>query len=103
MGVVVMTGGTSGLGAIAARRLVDTNVDLLLAGRREGAYGARSIRLDLTRLDDVRVFGTTIERMLGPRTIDALVLNAGGYARGRTIEGLDATFVLNHLGYSHLI
>jgi NAD(P)-dependent dehydrogenase (short-subunit alcohol dehydrogenase family) len=41
--------------------------------------------------------------MLSSRTIDALVLNAGGYARGRTIEGFDATFVLNHLAHYLLI
>jgi NAD(P)-dependent dehydrogenase (short-subunit alcohol dehydrogenase family) len=103
MGVVVMTGGTSGLGAAAARRLVDANLDFLLGARRDSAYGARTLPLDLTRLDDVRVFARTIEHMLESRTIDALVLNAGGYARGRTTEGYDATFVLNHLAHYLLI
>jgi NAD(P)-dependent dehydrogenase (short-subunit alcohol dehydrogenase family) len=102
MGVVVMTGGTSGLGAVAARRLVETHADLVLGARGENAC-TRSIPLDLTRLDDVRSFATTVERTLGSGTIDALVLNAGGYARGRTIEGYDATFVLNHLAHYLLI
>jgi NAD(P)-dependent dehydrogenase (short-subunit alcohol dehydrogenase family) len=103
MSVVIMTGGTSGLGAVAARRLVAAQVDLLLGARREGAYRARSLPLDLTRLDDVRVFATTVERMLGSETIDALVLNAGGYAHGGTVDGYDATFVVNHLAHYLLI
>jgi NAD(P)-dependent dehydrogenase (short-subunit alcohol dehydrogenase family) len=103
MGVVVMTGGTSGLGAAAARRLVEARVDLLLGARGNGSYGAPSLPLDLTKLDDVRAFATMVERGLGEATIDALVLNAGGYVPGRTADGYDATFVLNHLAHYLLI
>jgi NAD(P)-dependent dehydrogenase (short-subunit alcohol dehydrogenase family) len=103
MGVVVMTGGTSGLGAVAARRLVEAHIDLVLGARGEGAYSGQSLPLDLTRLNDVRRFATRVEHMLGSGTIDALVLNAGGYARGRTSEGYDKTFVLNHLAHYLLI
>jgi len=78
-------------------------VELFLAGRREIDLGTRIIPLDLTRLDDVRAFTVTIEHLLGSRTIDALVLNAGGHAHGRTREGYDATFVLNHLAHYLLI
>src|SRR5262245_26537052 len=103
MAVAVMTGGTSGLGAVAARRLVEANVDLLLGALGDGACSGRSIPLDLTKLDDVRGFAIAAERTLGSRTIDALLLNAGGYARGRTVDGYDATFVLNHLAHYLLI
>jgi NAD(P)-dependent dehydrogenase (short-subunit alcohol dehydrogenase family) len=103
MDIVVMTGGTSGLGAAAARRLVESRVDLLLGARGHGPYAAPSLPLDLTKLDDVRAFATKVERRLGAATIDALVLNAGGYARGRTADGYDATFVLNHLAHYLLI
>jgi NAD(P)-dependent dehydrogenase (short-subunit alcohol dehydrogenase family) len=101
--MIVMTGGTSGLGAVAARRFADAHVDLLLGARGGGPYVAPALPLDLTSLDDVRAFATKVEDALGTTTIQALVLNAGGYARGRTAEGYDATFVLNHLAHYLLI
>lgn len=101
--MIVMTGGTSGLGASAAKRLIDAGEQLLLGARGRGPFVARALPLDLARLDDVRTFATKVEEALGASTIDALVLNAGGYARGRTPEGYDATFVLNHLAHYLLL
>jgi NAD(P)-dependent dehydrogenase (short-subunit alcohol dehydrogenase family) len=101
--MVVMTGGTSGLGAVAARRLTDAGLNLLLAARGRGPFVATSLSVDLTRLDEVFSFANNVEQLLGDSTIDALILNAGGYAAGRTAEGYDATFVLNHLAHYLLI
>jgi NAD(P)-dependent dehydrogenase (short-subunit alcohol dehydrogenase family) len=101
--MIVMTGGTSGLGAIAAKHFVDARLELLLGARRRGRYVARALPVDLTKLDEVRAFATNVELTLGSSTIDALVLNAGGYAHGRTAEGYDATFVLNHLAHYLLV
>jgi NAD(P)-dependent dehydrogenase (short-subunit alcohol dehydrogenase family) len=102
--MVVMTGGTSGLGAVAARHMVDAGLDLVLGARRRAEFVAPTLPLDLTRLDDVRAFARRVDESLGPSSmIEALVLNAGGYARGRTPEGYNATFVLNHLGHYLLI
>jgi NAD(P)-dependent dehydrogenase (short-subunit alcohol dehydrogenase family) len=102
--MVIMTGGTSGLGAVAARYMVDAGVDLLLGARGNGAFVAPAFPVDLTRLDSVRAFATRVEASLGGSSmIQALVLNAGGYAHGRTAEGYDATFVLNHLAHYLLI
>jgi NAD(P)-dependent dehydrogenase (short-subunit alcohol dehydrogenase family) len=101
--MIVMTGGTSGLGAVAAKRLTDAHSDLLLGARGDGPYVAPALPLDLTSLDDVRAFATRVEDVLGATTIQALVLNGGGYARGRTAEGYDATFVLNHLAHYLLV
>jgi NAD(P)-dependent dehydrogenase (short-subunit alcohol dehydrogenase family) len=101
--MIVMTGGTSGLGAIAAKHLVDHRVQLLLGVRNCRPSDTPAFPLDLTRLDDVRAFATSVEEALDGSTIDALVLNAGGYAHGRTPEGYDATFVLNHLAHYLLV
>jgi NAD(P)-dependent dehydrogenase (short-subunit alcohol dehydrogenase family) len=103
MSVVVMTGGSSGLGAIAAQRLVAAGVDLLSAARAQGPQGARTLTLDLTKLDDVRAFATQVQQTLGATPIDALVLSAGGYVHGRTAEGYDATFVVNYLAHYLLL
>src|SRR5262249_17360954 len=101
--MIVMTGGTSGLGAVAAKRLVDAGAELLLGARCSGRYVARALPVDLTKLDDVRAFATNVELTLRASTIDALVLNAGGYAHGQTTEGYDSTFVLNHLAHYLLV
>jgi NAD(P)-dependent dehydrogenase (short-subunit alcohol dehydrogenase family) len=101
--MIVMTGGTSGLGAVAAKRLVEAGADVLLGARGAGPFNAPSLPVDLTRLDGVRSFAASVEHRLGTSTIAALVLNAGGYAAGRTAEGYDATFVLNHLAHYLLI
>jgi NAD(P)-dependent dehydrogenase (short-subunit alcohol dehydrogenase family) len=102
--MVVMTGGTSGLGAVAARHLVDAEVELLLGARADGPFVAPAFPLDLTKLDSVGAFATGVETSLGPSSmVQALVLNAGGYAPGRTAEGYDASFVLNHLAHYLLI
>jgi NAD(P)-dependent dehydrogenase (short-subunit alcohol dehydrogenase family) len=101
--MIVMTGGTSGLGAIAAANMVDAGVDLLLGARDDGPFVAPALHVDLSRLAEVRSFAGAVERSLGRSRIDALVLNAGGYARGATVEGYDATFVLNHLAHYLLI
>ncbi len=101
--MIVMTGGSSGLGAIAAASMVDAGVELLLGARADGPFVAPALHVDLSRLAEVRSFAGAVERSLGRSKIDALVLNAGGYARGATVEGYDATFVVNHLAHYLLI
>ena len=103
MPMIVMTGGTSGLGAIAAARMVEAGANVLLGAREDGPFVAPAIHVELTRLAEVRSFAAAVERSLGRSKIDALVLNAGGYAPGSTLEGYNATFVLNHLAHYLLI
>lgn len=98
-----MTGGTSGLGRVAAQRLVATGATVLMAARGEAPPGVAPIAADLSRLGDVRVFADRVEALLDGRSIDALVLNAGGLVAGRTPEGYDAVFVLNYLAHYLLI
>jgi len=99
MGIVVMTGGTSGLGAVTTQQMLREAHKIFLAARKPDNIGQHALLLDLTDLKQVRIFAEEVQRALGKDSIDALVLNAGGYARGRTTEGYDATFVLNHLSH----
>jgi NADP-dependent 3-hydroxy acid dehydrogenase YdfG len=62
---IVMTGGTSGLGAIAAKQFVDARVELLLGARGRSPYPAFSV--NLTRLDDVRALRRRSKRRWKPR------------------------------------
>jgi NAD(P)-dependent dehydrogenase (short-subunit alcohol dehydrogenase family) len=108
MTTIVMTGGTSGLGQVAADRLLATPATRLLLGtRRPGppAAAAETLPLDLTRLDSVRSFAAAVSERLGATPIDALVLNAGrsGHADGRTVDGFETTFVVNHLAHYLLL
>jgi NAD(P)-dependent dehydrogenase (short-subunit alcohol dehydrogenase family) len=102
----VMTGGTSGFGAIAAGRLtLSGNARLILGARRPTAVG-ESIPLDLTKLASVRAFATSVRERLGHSRIDALVLNAGVIrpdVTGRTVDGFETTFAVNHLAHYLLL
>jgi NAD(P)-dependent dehydrogenase (short-subunit alcohol dehydrogenase family) len=101
MPVFVMTGGSSGLGRVAADELGSLPAArLFLGARARGPERARTLRLDLLSLDSVRAFAAAVREALGPSRIDALVMNAGaGLPGGRTAEGLEANFVVNYLGH----
>jgi NAD(P)-dependent dehydrogenase (short-subunit alcohol dehydrogenase family) len=107
MNIIVMTGGTSGLGEVAARRFIQTpNTRLLLGARRGGPPGAERHSLDLMRLESVRCFASMVGGELGPAQINALVLNAGllfPNASTRSADGFEATFAVNHLAHYLLL
>ena len=99
MNTIVMTGGTSGLGEVAARRFIQTpNTRLLLGARRGGGpLGAETLPLDLTRLENVRSFASAVDRELGPAQINSLVLNAGLLFPNddtRSADGFEAAFAV---------
>ena len=104
---VVMTGGTSGLGAVAVERIAQSpGTTVLLGARRPGPGPARTFRLDLARLDDVRAFAAAVGADVGSAGIDALVLNAGAafrHADGRTPDGFETAFTVNHLAHYLLL
>ena len=55
MNIIVMTGGTSVLGEVAAKRFIQTpNTRLLLGAPGRGPPGAETHPLDLMRLESVR-------------------------------------------------
>jgi NAD(P)-dependent dehydrogenase (short-subunit alcohol dehydrogenase family) len=95
--VVVVTGGSDGIGAAAARMLADRGDELVVVGRSPdktravaAATGAEGHVADFTRLDEVR----DLARELRARhpSVDVLLNNAGLIA-----DGHELTFQVNHL------
>ncbi|MDX2937198.1 SDR family NAD(P)-dependent oxidoreductase [Streptomyces ipomoeae] len=104
--VVVMTGGTAGLGAHAVRRIAaQPGTRVIIGARGSGRTappGAEILPLDLASLADVRAFADAVTRQLGDARIDILVLNAGmqtSNAEGRSTDGYELTFAVNHLAH----
>ena len=101
MATIVMTGATSGIGAVAAGYLTKGN--RLIVGARGGTVPGAEVRsLDLTSLASVRAFAAG----LGDIPIDTLVLNAGlqmSDAAHRSVDGFETTFAVNHLAHYLLL
>ena len=103
--VVVITGGSGGIGAAAARALARRGNRIVLVGRSPGKtrsvaaeIGAESHVADFAHLSQVRELAAGLERQ-HPR-IDVLVNNAGliaGAQRTVTADGHELTFQVNHL------
>jgi NAD(P)-dependent dehydrogenase (short-subunit alcohol dehydrogenase family) len=101
---IVITGASSGLGAIAARELAKDGWDVAVVGRNAertkavaSAIGGTPFLADYDRLDDVRALAVALLQKYP--TIDALANNAGGLVgrRGTTADGHERTFQHNHL------
>ncbi len=111
--VVVLTGGTSGIGRAAAVALAGEGARLVLVARDAGraadtvthvaattGNGDLDVVLgDLGLQRDVRAVAEELRRR-APR-IDVLLNNAGvvNLRRTTTADGLETTFAVNHLGY----
>lgn len=107
----VVTGANSGLGLITARELARRGAQVVLACRSEtrGAEAAERIQaqapgayvrvapLDLADLTSIRAFAAGHK---GDR-LDLLINNAGVMAlpHGRTADGFETQFGINHLGH----
>jgi NAD(P)-dependent dehydrogenase (short-subunit alcohol dehydrogenase family) len=107
MKAVVMTGGTAGFGAVAAKRISDTpNTRLILGARNTKSSSIDALPLDLARLANVRSFVQALVKKLDGTKIDVLILNAGaqfGNTKHRTEDGFESTFAINHLGHYLLL
>jgi len=111
--VVVITGATSGIGGVAARRLAGmgarivlvardkTRGEAALTGLRSGvASVAHSVHYgDLSRISEVKRLAAEIAAA-EPR-IDVLINNAGAMFGSRrvTSDNLELTFATNHMAY----
>lgn len=101
---IVITGASSGIGAIAARELSSEGWDVAVVGRNPQRtesvakeVGGTPFIADYDRLDDVRALGDDLIAQYP--TIDVLANNAGGLVsrRGVTAEGNERTFQHNLL------
>jgi NAD(P)-dependent dehydrogenase (short-subunit alcohol dehydrogenase family) len=109
--VCVVTGATSGIGEVTARRLAEDGATTVIVARNrtraeevahaiEGGGAGGKVELviaDFDSLDDVRRAGKELAARF-PK-IDVLVNNAGAInmARTTTKDGLETTFAVNHL------
>jgi NAD(P)-dependent dehydrogenase (short-subunit alcohol dehydrogenase family) len=104
---VVMTGGTAGFGAVAARRIFKTpNTKLILGARDNKSSSVETLPLDLARLANVLSFAQSLRKTLDGAKIDILIMNAGaqfGNTKHRTGDGFEATFAINHLAHYLLL
>jgi NAD(P)-dependent dehydrogenase (short-subunit alcohol dehydrogenase family) len=110
---VIITGGTSGIGEVAALELAQMGARIVLVAREEPRADATLARLrergpglahtvhyaDLMRLAEAKRVAAQIADT-EPR-IDVLINNAGAMfaARQVTQDGLERTFALNHMAY----
>jgi NAD(P)-dependent dehydrogenase (short-subunit alcohol dehydrogenase family) len=104
--VVLVTGGTSGIGRVTVRELKRAGATVVVIGRDpvkldvlKGEIGVETIRADLQLVGEglraADEFRSRYERL------HVLVNNAGALFGDRelTAEGLERTFALNHMGY----
>jgi len=110
---IVITGATSGIGLAAAGALAERGAHVVMVGRdparteaaaaavRTRAGGAEVAHLlcDFSSQADIRRLAT--EFRTARSRLDVLVNNAGGVhkVRRETVDGIEATFAVNHLGY----
>ena len=108
--LVVISGATSGIGCLTAKKYASHGADLLCINRNQEKSEALKLEIesefgvrcdykiaDLSKLHDIyRVAG---ELSVLERPIDVLIHNAGIYLTKRelTAEGFDKVFVVNHL------
>ena len=101
---VVITGGSSGIGAAAARRLAKDGARVAITGRSAETerlareIGARAFLADFSRLREVRSLADALLAAY-PR-IDVLANNVGGVIATRQVteDGHEKTLQVNHLG-----
>lgn len=103
---IVLTGASDGIGAVAARALAASDVQLVVVGRSPekiaavaAETGAIGLTADYADLAQVRALAGEIRDRVG--AIDVLLNNAGGTfdpKKLRTVDGHEPNFQINHLG-----
>ena len=111
--VVVITGGTSGIGQIAAERLAAVGARMVLVARDRARADAALARLNAagpaanhtSHLADLSSIAATkavaAEIAAAEPRIDVLINNAGALFNRRQLspDGLEMTFAVNHMAY----
>lgn len=102
--MILMTGGTQGLGHVAAKQMAKLPDRKIIGTRSHVAVptGWEARPLDLASLDAVRAFVADLPE----EPITRLILNAGGQeatASNRTVDGFETTFATNHLAHYLLL
>lgn len=103
---IVITGGTSGFGAVATRKLVHLGGKVYAGYRKKPVNGAENIPLDMESLKSVKSFADTVIQKLNGAKLQAIVCNAGvSYPtlENRTEDSFETTFAVNHLAHYYLI
>jgi NAD(P)-dependent dehydrogenase (short-subunit alcohol dehydrogenase family) len=111
--LVLVTGGTAGIGEVAARELARKGAKVVIVGRnpqktpavvelikaQTGNPAVEYLLGDLSLKSEVRRVAAEFKQRYD--RLDVLLNNAGGYFSQRqvTAEGLEYTFALNHLNY----
>ena len=111
--VCVVTGATSGIGRATARELTQRGATVIVVGRnreratatvdeikeRTGNSSVEFMLADLSCQQDIRRLAQEFETR--HRRLDVLINNAGAImlSRRETVDGIERTFALNHLGY----
>ncbi|WP_382305809.1 SDR family NAD(P)-dependent oxidoreductase [Herbiconiux sp. UC225_62] len=102
--VVVITGASSGIGAVAAARLAERGDQVAVVGRNPErtravaeSLGGTAFVADFTRFDEVRELASALSQRY--EAIDVLLNNAGGLVSTRTdtVDGHEATIQSNYL------
>jgi NAD(P)-dependent dehydrogenase (short-subunit alcohol dehydrogenase family) len=110
---VLLTGATSGIGLEASVALARQGARVVMVGRNEvktaaavadvsarsGSKEVSSLLCDFSSQASVRALAEAVRSRVD--RLDVLVNNAGGVNKARqvTVDGIEATFAVNHLGY----
>lgn len=108
---ILVTGGTSGIGFIAAQALAEMGATVVIVGhhaaraqdaadriqRAAGTTDVQALVADLSSMGEVRTLAEQVQQRW-PR-LDVLLNNAGGVfmTRQTTVDGYEHTFAVNHL------
>lgn len=108
--IALITGPSAGIGRAAALELATRGLHIVAAGRSSertrpvvdaivaNGGSAEYLQVDLASLSSVREAAEAFEST--DRSLDVLVNNAGiGVARGKTEDGFEIHFGVNHLGH----
>ena len=109
----LITGGSDGIGYAAARQMARIGATVVIVGRNDlktaaavesiiGETGNREVHYvlaDLSSQRDVHRLADQMKQQIS--RLDVLVNNAGAIflSNRRSVDGIEMTFALNHLGY----